>query len=117
MNKPNNTVSAGADAAAFLERINGFVSEDGKPTYLWNHTVMYGDEASRDLASLRAKLAASDASRAELEKAVEIAVRHLDFTVSHMAQGHTVSMGSLQNCAAIGRAALASARKVEGREG
>lgn len=49
-------------------------------------------------------------SNAALESALEAARSRLDFIASALAQGHTISIGSVQNCAAQARAALQSAK-------
>jgi hypothetical protein len=51
------------------------------------------------------------AHNAQLGAALEDAKRQFDFIVSSLAQGHTVSISSVQNCAANARAALASANQ------
>jgi hypothetical protein len=45
----------------------------------------------------------------ELLEALETAVHQFDFTVKALALGHTVSISSLQNCAAAARAAIRKA--------
>lgn len=49
-------------------------------------------------------------SHAELLGALEQAAKQFDFAVSALSQGHTVSVSSLQNCAAQARAILAKAK-------
>lgn len=52
------------------------------------------------------------AAAPELLAALSNAVKQFDFTVAALAKGQTVSISSLQNCAANARAAIA---KAEGR--
>lgn len=49
-------------------------------------------------------------SHAELVAALEMAVERLDYTVSALARGTSVSIGSLQNCAAEACAAIAKSK-------
>lgn len=49
-------------------------------------------------------------SHAELVGALERAIEQIDFTVRAMALGQTVSISSLQNCAAYARASVAKAK-------
>jgi len=46
----------------------------------------------------------------DLLSALELAASQLDFTVAAIAKGQTVSVSSLQNCAANARAAIARAK-------
>jgi len=54
------------------------------------------------------------ASAPELLEALQQAAKQFDCTVSAMAQGHTVSVSSLQNCAAMAKDAI---RKATGKDG
>ena len=62
--------------------------------------------AELDLANARLIAAAPD-----LLAALNDAVRQLDFIAAALAQKHTVSISSVQNCAALARNAIARATK------
>ena len=75
----------------------------------------FGDFIGKDVTKAELSLARSYVqsaaeSYAELLAALELAANQFDFTVTALAKGQTVSVSSLQNCAANARAAISRAK-------
>ncbi len=102
---PVATHTPGPWKLADLGRDVGIVSaRDGFTSNIAVCSRLYRDEAMDCKANATLIAAAPD-----LLAALENAAAQFDFTVAALAKGQTVSISSLQNCAAAARAAIAKA--------